>query len=1074
MESSDSLAGLATPIVEEARVGRRAVSPTAVLLVASIGVFMAFLDDTVVAIAFPNMVHSFPSASVSDLSWVLNAYNIAFAAFLVPAGQFADLFGRRRVYRLGILAFTLASAACALAPSIGFLIAARGIQGAAAALIVPASLALILESSTSATRSRGVAIWGASGAVAAGLGPSIGGLLVTADNWRLVFLINIPLGLLAWQLGRTELVESRAPGRRYLPDLGGALLLALAVAGLTLGIVQGPVWGWTSTGVLGAWLGALACAALFVRRSSRHPAPVLDPALLRKRVTRVTSMLALIGGAGFFGLSLANTLYLMQVWRYSPLTTGLAFTIAPFVGAVAAIATGSLVTGRESRRVVVVGALVWAVGPLLLLALMGPDPNFLGAYLPASVTLAVGLGMVHPLLGDAAVAGAPGDRYAGATATATTVRQVGAAIGVAIVIALIGTAARTGTASPFHGAWVFAFICFGSVALGALLLPRLKTESREQSDEPGERRRALPPPGSRRVSPPGLARPTAPLRDTPEALLAEVPLFAELPEQLRRTLAARCRIVSLVVPERLFGAGDPAEALYVLKSGRLDVMGEPLGRPDGVMRTLGRGAVVGELALLSGRPRSATVRCRRDATLLELSREDLDRLLREQPAFTATLMSTLGRQLQDSGPLEPAARSNSTTVAIVSVSAERPELEAALLSECAALTAATRLGRKDLGSDPGDEPIGSALARALDVAESESALVLLSAGLLGSGEWARACVAQADRVLVLLDREAAGRLPADGDDSLEGCDAVVLDDGDDAQQLLDELKPRVTHLIRPGTDERDDLARLARRLAGQSVGLVLSGGGARSFAHIGVIEELLAAGVVIDRIGAAGMGAFVGGLLARGLEPVEIDACCYDEWVRREPLSDYRVPRVSLVRGRRVARMLERTLPGLIEGLPRSFYCVASDIVTGEVVTLRRGALAKAVEASMCLPGVVPPVAIGAHLLVDGGVLDSVPINAMLEEADGPIIVSDVTAHEDVSDNSDAGAVQLGLIETVTRAMLLRGTDASSYARRHAGLYISPAPEAVGVREFHMLDRMREAGRRAALEALESGSTPPG
>ncbi|MGH2865771.1 MAG: patatin-like phospholipase family protein, partial [Solirubrobacteraceae bacterium] len=575
-----------------------------------------------------------------------------------------------------------------------------------------------------------------------------------------------------------------------------------------------------------------------------------------------------------------------------------------------------------------------------------------------------------------------------------------------------------------------------------------------------------------RAPAPRLARPAAPLRDTPEGLLAEVPLFAELPEPLRGTLAARCRVVSLAAPQQLFGAGDAGNALYVVKSGRLDVMGEPRGRAGEVMRTLGRGAVIGELALLSGRSRSATVRCRRDATLLELGREDLERLLREEPSFTTALMSNLGRQLQDSGPVEPPARSGSKTVAVLSLGAERPDLEAALLHECGTLTSAVLVHRGDLDTAAEDDGMGSALARALDAAEAGHELVLLSAGPLGAGEWAGACIRQADRVLVLVDGTAAGSLPAGGD-SVHGCDIALLNSAGNSgvQAALEELKPRVTHRIRADAEQSEDLRRLARRLAGQSVGLVLSGGGARSFAHIGVIEELLAAGVAIDRVGAAGMGAFVGALLARGLEAIEIDACCYDEWVRRQPLSDYGIPRVSLVRGRRVAKMLERTLPGVIEDLRRSFYCVASDIVTGEVVRLRRGALARAVEASMCLPGVVPPVAIRDHLLVDGGVLDGIPISPMLEEADGPIIVSDVTPHDAGSDAQDARPSQLGLIETVTRAVLLGGADASQRARSRADLYISPAPEAVGVREFHMLDRMRESGRRATLEALESSSS---
>jgi NTE family protein len=165
--------------------------------------------------------------------------------------------------------------------------------------------------------------------------------------------------------------------------------------------------------------------------------------------------------------------------------------------------------------------------------------------------------------------------------------------------------------------------------------------------------------------------------------------------------------------------------------------------------------------------------------------------------------------------------------------------------------------------------------------------------------------------------------------------------------------------------------------------------------------------------------------------------------------------------------MLEHTLPGLIEDLSLSFYCVAADIVSGNLVPLYSGPLAQAVAASMALPGIVPPVQIAGQHLVDGGVLDGVPIARMLDEADGPIIVSDVTAPDGDAPRGEQ-ETPLGLMETVTRAMLLRGASASERARRHAALYITPAPESVGVREFHMLDRMRDSGRRATLEALES------
>jgi len=218
---------------------RRKPSPRTVLAIASLGAAVAFIDATIVNIAFPDIAHSFPGTSLSTLSWVLNAYNIVFAAFLMAAAGIADLLGRRRVFVFGLGLFTVGSLLCAIAPSAGALIAFRVLQALGAAFVVPSALALVLTAFPPARRAHGVALLSAVGAAAAGLGPSLGGLLVTAANWRLVFLVNIPIGVAAALLARRRLVESRAPGRRRIPDLPGTLLFAVAIGALVLGVVKG-------------------------------------------------------------------------------------------------------------------------------------------------------------------------------------------------------------------------------------------------------------------------------------------------------------------------------------------------------------------------------------------------------------------------------------------------------------------------------------------------------------------------------------------------------------------------------------------------------------------------------------------------------------------------------------------------------------------------------------------------------------------------------------------------------------------------------------------------------------------
>lgn len=200
---------------------RRQPSSMAVLLVAAFGAFLAFLDSTIVNIAFPNIQKSFPTYTISSLSWVLNAYNIVFAAFLVAAGKLADLLGRKRMFVWGVVLFTAASWLCAVAGTVEQLVAFRVLQGIGAALLVPASLALVVEGFEVARRAHGVGLWGAAAAIASGLGPPIGGAIVQVSNWRWAFLVNLPLGILAVLVARRHLVESRAPGRRRVPDLRG-------------------------------------------------------------------------------------------------------------------------------------------------------------------------------------------------------------------------------------------------------------------------------------------------------------------------------------------------------------------------------------------------------------------------------------------------------------------------------------------------------------------------------------------------------------------------------------------------------------------------------------------------------------------------------------------------------------------------------------------------------------------------------------------------------------------------------------------------------------------------------------
>src|SRR5205807_1343028 len=272
--------------------------------------------------------------------------NIVFAAFLVAAGRGADLLGRRRVFVIGLEVFTGASVLCAIAPSANALVAFRVVQALGAALLVPASLALVMNAFPADRRSHGVALLSAVAAAAAGLGPSLGGVLVAAADWRLVFLVNLPIGVVAIVLARRYLVESRTPGRRRLPDLSGALLFAVAVAALVLGVVKGQEWGWTNARTVGSFAVAVLLGAVFVWRCTWHRSPLVDLQLLRIRTFSAANGMTVIASAGFYGYTLTNVLFLTGVWRYSVLQAGLALTPGPFVAAAVAGPTS-----RHAHRV---------------------------------------------------------------------------------------------------------------------------------------------------------------------------------------------------------------------------------------------------------------------------------------------------------------------------------------------------------------------------------------------------------------------------------------------------------------------------------------------------------------------------------------------------------------------------------------------------------------------------------------------------------------------------------------------------------------------------------------------------
>lgn len=562
-------------------------------------------------------------------------------------------------------------------------------------------------------------------------------------------------------------------------------------------------------------------------------------------------------------------------------------------------------------------------------------------------------------------------------------------------------------------------------------------------------------------------------------VLGEVPLLAGLPEGVREQLAAGTRDASVGAGEWLFREGDAAESAFVVCSGRLEVVSE--GPPSLILRALKRGDVLGEIALLQQGTRTASVRARRDSTLIELAREQFELLIRGAPDFALALTRSMGAQIAaNQRPVE--RETPPSTIAVVGLHAGAPT--ATVVQRLAAGLArhgTVAILRVDAGQSGADYPA------TLDRAEHGHDRVLLAGGTGGDDDaaWTAFCLGEADVVVAVtegnpdphwLRRQAA----------LQGCELIAVGRDLD-ERVIDAITPRELHVCNGEESLQRTIEVTARRLCGRAIGLVLSGGGARAFAHLGVLDELHAAGVRIDRIAGVSMGGLIAANLAMGRSSQEIYDIFDHSFIEQNPTNDYTIPAFALIRGRKTRRLLEEVFGSArIEALPLRFFCVSCDLVARELVVHRTGLVREAVYSSLAIPGVFPPVA-DRHdrLLVDGGVLDNLPVQTMSRTAEGPIIAVDVSHRSGAPERAPrprldrlarplrraltgSEAALPRLADTLMRTLTLGSADTATAALRHADLVITPQIEGVGLLQWDQLARVREIGRQAARTALES------
>jgi EmrB/QacA subfamily drug resistance transporter len=445
--------------------------------------FMAQLDLFIVNVALPVIGTSYPGSSLPGLSWVLNAYAIVFAALLVPAGRLADHFGRRRFLLAGVAVFTLASAACAVAPSLGVLVAARAVQALGAALIVPTSLGLLYPAFAKRHHARVVGIWAGVGAVAATAGPPVGGLLVEA-SWRWIFLINVPIGVVTLLAGLRVLPEVRAVAGSRLPDWVSAAGVLGSVTLLVLGTVQGPDWGWGSARTVALLTAAAVVIALTVARTLRHPHALIERDLFTSRPFTGATIALFLFYIGFAIFLLSVVLFLQGEWHYSVVKSGLAIAPGPATAAVFAVNAGRI-QARFGRLVpALAGTLCMAAMAGYWILFTGTAPDYPAAFLPALFIGGASAGLTQaPLF--AAAGTLPPDRATTGSAVLNMSRQVGSAFGVAAVVVILGAGAHT--VAGFHQVWAAEAVAGLLAALAVAVTARRRAAPGRLEAARGER-----------------------------------------------------------------------------------------------------------------------------------------------------------------------------------------------------------------------------------------------------------------------------------------------------------------------------------------------------------------------------------------------------------------------------------------------------------------------------------------------------------------------------------------------------------------------------------------------------------
>jgi EmrB/QacA subfamily drug resistance transporter len=440
------------------------IRPGVILATCCLSLFIVGVDVTIVNIALPSIQRSF-SASIGGLQWTVDAYTLVLASLLMLSGSLADRFGRRRVFQTGLLLFTIGSLLCSLAPGLGWLVGFRMLQAVGGSMLNPVAMAIIVNTFTEpAQRARAVGVWGSVMGLSLAAGPVLGGFLVSAVGWRAIFWVNVPVGLAAIVLTQRYVPESGAARPRRLDPVAQCLIIVL-LAGLTAGIIEGPRHGWGSPLTVACFLAALLAGIGVVVTELHRREPLIDLRFFASAPFSGATVIALTAFAAMGGFLFLNTLYLQTVRGYSPVLAGLLILPMAAATATASPLSGRLVAAGRGRWALVLAgtAIAAAAGVLITLSPATPVAELVVVY----AVFGIGFGLVNPPISNTAVSGMPAAQAGVAASVASTSRQVGSALGVAITGTLIAGHAAAGFTASHHG-WTVIAACGLAVVLTGL------------------------------------------------------------------------------------------------------------------------------------------------------------------------------------------------------------------------------------------------------------------------------------------------------------------------------------------------------------------------------------------------------------------------------------------------------------------------------------------------------------------------------------------------------------------------------------------------------------------------------